>query len=402
MNLTFGQPMNTRSTKSSTTSSDTVAKATTSMTKGNLTQTDSSSRDSYSLSSSQSNTALRSHNGDYTQQSQSTKVFSSIKSKETSHPGSHLQSSLLSTQTISSSHSVPPISSAASPAASSATTTRTVSMSNVPGFYEILPDGSTTNVEITTTVTSPPPGFSTIATRNSLWTGDTTTVSAGTTYPVIYGCSVCGGEHHGIIIFGLGGKPSDPKRSGCGSGILSIFKSLFGCGSEFKFPPSWGLPPFIVGPSGNPIPEETQPNPNDPEPEPEEEPQTSPEATSPKTTSSQTTSSQTASSQTTSSQITSSQTTFSEVTSSTTSSTIACSAIMTPIPYAVFLHENVSEAELNAVSSYLQEEVGGPDVVAEISLGTRPGDSMFAALIDNCVASKIGAHPSVGKKFPSG
>ena len=72
---------------------------------------------------------------------------------------------------------------------------------------------------------------------------------------------------------------------------------------------------------------------------------------------------------------------------------------MTPTPHAVFLVETVSEAELKNLSSYLQEEIGGPDVVAEISLGATPGDSMFAARINDCMASKIDAHPSVSRFF---
>ena len=226
-------------------------------TKKMLTRGNSSLQDSYSLSSNQNASALS--RGTY-----SIEVASSTIPKQTSRQTPNLQGASLTSQPFSSSRSVLTISSP----------TSMVSKSSVLGFYEILPDGSSTTVNITTTITSPPSGFSTISASNSLWTGDTTTQSGGTIYPVIYGCLVCGSKHHGIILTGLGGLPSEPKRTGCGSGIASLFRSYFGCGSAFKFPPLWSLPPFIVGPLGNPIPEEAQPDLNDPEPDPEEKQQT--------------------------------------------------------------------------------------------------------------------------------
>ncbi|KAH7327189.1 hypothetical protein BKA65DRAFT_566531 [Rhexocercosporidium sp. MPI-PUGE-AT-0058] len=57
----------------------------------------------------------------------------------------------------------------------------------------------------TITVTTSPPGFSTEATTNSLWTGNTwiTTESHGraTIVPVLVGCHRCGGTHGGIILW---------------------------------------------------------------------------------------------------------------------------------------------------------------------------------------------------------
>ena len=136
----------------------------------------------------------------------------------------------------------------------SASSGPTKTSSNTPvvsEFYEILPGGVTTSYSITTTITSPPPGFSTFLASNSSWTGDTTTVSDDTTYPVIFGCAKCTGSHQGLVIMGLGGKTSDPGRTGCGSGI---FRSIFGCGTEFNFPPIWGITPFIIDPLGDPVP----------------------------------------------------------------------------------------------------------------------------------------------------
>ena len=74
----------------------------------------------------------------------------------------------------------------------------------------------------------------------------------GTIFPVLVGCNVCGGPHHGIVVSGLGGGPTDPPRTGCGSG--SIFASLFGCGAEFVFPL---LPAFVIGMDGMPIDEDS-------------------------------------------------------------------------------------------------------------------------------------------------
>ena len=366
---TSGQLMEAKSKSSSTTFMSTTQEAA-NITTGIISTPTSKLQSSTSLSYSQRSTVVSSRAAISTDKPRPQSVLSSTMSSSISRLGTNSQTSFIRSQTISSSH----FPSATSRALITATTTK----SSIPAFYEVFPDGSTTTLDITMTITSPPPGFSTISASNSLWTGDTTIVSAGTTYPVIYGCSVCGGRHHGIILTGLGGKPGLPKRNGCGSGILSIFKSIFGCGSEFNFPPVWGLPPFVNGPLGNPIPLEPQPNPYDPEPD--EEPETSPEPTSPEVTSVE---------------ITKSSASTVKASSTKASSTSACSATTSPIPYAIFLVDNVSGAELSALSEYFQEEIGGPEVVGEIPLGVNAGDSIFAALIDNCVASKIGTHPSV-------
>lgn len=58
--------------------------------------------------------------------------------------------------------------------------------------------------------------------------------------------------------------------------------------------------------------------------------------------------------------------------------------------------DGVNSSDLDALSVYLQEEVGGPSFFAEIPLGIDNAASMFAALTDDCVASRIDTHPSVG------
>ena len=255
----------------------------------------------------------------------------------------------------------------------------------VSAFYEVLSGGVTTYYNITATITSPPPGFTTIMASNSQWTGDTTTVSDGTTYPVIYGCTGCGGLHHGIVIAGLGGGPTDPKREGCRSGIFAIFRSIFGCGTGFTFPSIWGLPPFIIDPLGDPVPlapgSETDP---DPDEDPDDETSSKPQSNGP--------SSSRASLTPSLSRASSSTPTF----STSASSVASCSPSSTPNLYAIFLVTGITDAEVGSLSTYLQE-VGGPDVVAPISLGIDDVATMFVAVIDDCVASKIDAHPSVIK-----
>jgi len=126
------------------------------------------------------------------------------------------------------------------------------------------------SVQITTTITTTPPGFQTSVMSNSLWSSNTVTTISGTVFPVIYCGSSCGGEHHGIVISGLGGRPQDPPRTGCGgTGILAIFRSIFSCGTKFIF--SWikGLVPFSIGLDGTPDTDpDTNPteNPNQPKP----------------------------------------------------------------------------------------------------------------------------------------
>ena len=106
-------------------------------------------------------------------------------------------------------------------------------------------------VPITTTITSPPSAYRTSLVSNTLWHSDTTTTSGATIFPVFYSCgTLCGGDDHGLIIKGLGGDPTDPIRTGCGQGLIgSVFRSLFGCGTEFNFPP---LVPFAIGVDGAP------------------------------------------------------------------------------------------------------------------------------------------------------
>lgn len=250
---------------------------------------------------------------------------------------------------------------------SPSTSSSVLSTSVAVGFYEQLPDGVTTYFDITATITSPPPSFTTISASNSQWTGDTTIVSDGTTYPVIYGCAQCGGKHHGIIVGGLGGKPGDPKRNGCGSGILAIFRSIFGCGTEFIIP---GLPPFIIDPLGDPV---TSAPETDPDPGPGQHLSDNPRSNGPSLSQAFSTP------------------TFSRALSSTS----LCSATSTPSLYGIFLADGITKAEITSLSTYLQEEVGGPDLVSAISLSVDNVASMFAALMDNCVALKIGSHPSV-------
>lgn len=381
LSSTSGQPFNSNVVASSITSSDTLQKAGKVTAKETLTRPTKVLQSLSSFSFSQGSTALSGSSESSTRDSGQKSMPSSTQSRRISRTGRKSQTSLPPSRILSSSRGAS--------ATSDPTITATFSMSSILGFYEILPDNSTTTINITTTITSPPPKFSTVAASNSLWTGDTTTVSAGTTYPVIYGCSACGGKHHGMMVSGLGGTRSDPKRKGCRSGFLSLFKSLFGCGTAFIFPPLWGLPPFVVGPLGNPIPLETQPNTNDSEPEEQEETETLAKATMSRDTMSRATPSRATS-----------RATLSKTSSSMASSTAACSVTTTPISYAIFLVENVSKAELIILSSYFEEEVGGPDVVGEIPLGINAGDSLFAGLIDNCVASKIGTHPTVGSSTP--
>ena len=91
---------------------------------------------------------------------------------------------------------------------------------------------NTYSVAITTTITSPPSAYFTLTASNSDWTTDTFTSMDGTLRPVLVGCKVCGGPHHGIVLAGLG--------------------SAIGSGSEFDLSP---LPPFVVGTDGTPIEE---------------------------------------------------------------------------------------------------------------------------------------------------
>ena len=398
-NSTFSQRLPFQSSVSSTAQRSSGPK-TAVTTNSDLVQASSNLQNLRSLSLSQTHTVQSDHNGSSTLTSRSIQVSFSRTSEQSIRQTLNSPSITLTSQSFSSSQSFSAITSAISPALARTTTTGVVSKSSVLGFYIVLTDGSTTTINATTTITSPPTDFSTISASNALWTGDTTTQSAGTVFPVLYGCKLCGGRHHGLILGGLGGLPGLPKRHGCG-GFVSIFRSPFGCGSVFSFPPLWGLPPFVLGPLGNPIPEKAQPDPTDPESEPEEDPEISSEATSPRSIISQDNPSSTTAPQLTTSELISSKTTASITSSSVSSSTRNCAATGTPKPYAVFLVESLSQAGLKNLSSYLQQEVGGPDVIAEIALGPTPGDSMFAARINDCMASKIGAQPSVSDEFIS-
>ena len=341
-----------------------------------------------------------------------------------------------------------------SSASSSPTKTSSSNSALVSGFYEILTGGTTTYFSITTTITSPPTGFATRLASNSQWSGDTNTVIDQTTYPVLYGCAYCGGSHHGIILVGLGGTSSDPTRTGCGSGILAVFRSIFGCGTEFNFPSIWDLPAFIIDPSGDPVPLEPESVPDqdsDPDPESSSDqktvqtsqsrsddptlsrasstltslaptslnptslnstqsnsiPSTSiPSASIPSTStpstsissasiSSSSTSSTSISSALNSSSLTSSASNFSSSTSSASissasaSSVVNCSSSATPITHGVFLTVGMTSVELNNFSAFLIDEVGDAALVAQIST------SMFAAVVNDCVASRIDTHTSV-------
>ncbi len=97
----------------------------------------------------------------------------------------------------------------------------------------------TSAVVLRTTITTVS-GLSTAILSNPAWTGNTaitstiidgsSTVTA--TLPVLYGCSLCGEDNHGLVIWGL---PADTGKS----------KVIY------DLP---GLPPFTIGPSGQPVP----------------------------------------------------------------------------------------------------------------------------------------------------
>ena len=130
-----------------------------------------------------------------------------------------------------------------------------------------------------------------------------------------------------------------------------MFRSIFGCGTEFNFPSSWGLPQFIIDPLGDPVTSAPETD-----PDPDKEPTGKPRSNGPSL----------------------SQTSSTPTISIPASSTASCSPASTPDLYAIFLVNEVTDAEVGSLSTYLQEEVGGPEVVATIS------------------ASKINSHPSVG------
>lgn len=55
----------------------------------------------------------------------------------------------------------------------------------------------------------------------------------------------------------------------------------------------------------------------------------------------------------------------------------------------------MNNTQLDTVSAYLQGEVRGPDLVAEIPRGVDNTTSIFVARMDTCVASRIDTHASV-------
>ena len=128
----------------------------------------------------------------------------------------------------------------------------TSSLSQAYGISSVLTNAN--NNGNGTTITSPPAGFTTFTASNPLWNSDTTTVINGTIFPVWYL-----GNHEGIVLEGLGGKPDDPMRPGCSG----LFRSLIGCGTWIKLP---GFPTFKISANGVPIPQDpgNDGNPNDP------------------------------------------------------------------------------------------------------------------------------------------
>lgn len=120
-------------------------------------------------------------------------------------------------------------------------TTQAPGLTQAPAPFSI--SVTTNNTGNGSTITSPPPGFSTFTASNPLWTSDTSTEINGTLCPVFYV-----GHHEGIVLAGLGGKPDDPVRPGCSG----LFKSFIGCGTWIKLP---HLGIFRINSDGVPIPQ---------------------------------------------------------------------------------------------------------------------------------------------------
>ncbi|MCJ1433062.1 hypothetical protein MMC27_002421 [Xylographa pallens] len=112
-------------------------------------------------------------------------------------------------------------------------------------------------LSITTTITTTPPGFSASTTSNPAWTSDTVATISGTMYPVLVNCgSFCGPPGSAVLLFCLGGLPSDPIGPGFGGGgLLGLFRSIFSCGTLFNF---GSFPSFTININGIPEPEPGQ------------------------------------------------------------------------------------------------------------------------------------------------
>ena len=211
-------------------------------------------------------------------------------------------------------------------------------------------------VPITTTITSPPAFFSTSLAFNTEWTSDTVTMIHGTQCPVLYDCEkVCGGVHHGLIIWGLGGRPVDPVRPGCPAssprkrGLLGpLFRSTFGCGTEFDLPP---IPkPFVIDNIGEP--EEVDPDNDDGD----ENDKTTMTNTSPTSTT--------------------------QVSSSTSKATSSAASTQ----YVIFPTSGATKAQISNITDTLNV---GSEYVLQIELGSAVDEVMFVGVIDESFASLI-------------
>ncbi|KAF6225905.1 hypothetical protein HO133_009908 [Letharia lupina] len=222
---------------------------------------------------------------------------------------------------------------------------------------------------ITTTITSPPSAYFTSTASNSDWTTDTTTLIDGTIRPVLVGCKVCGGLHHGIVIAGLGGAQADPRRTGCGSG--SIFGSVFGCGSEFDFAP---LPPFIIGLDGIPTEESADGEGGDSKvceddnicSLPTSEEKKSQEPTT----------------------LTIMPTSISSLGSSTISDTTPSTSGGSSREYMIFPTAGITSSELTALTEYFTDELGAGNVLP-ISLNDAGDQVMYVAYSSEIFASDL-------------
>ena len=236
------------------------------------------------------------------------------------------------------------------------------------------------SMPITTTITSPPSAYFTSTASNSDWTTDTTTIIEGTIRPVLVGCKVCGGLHHGIVIAGLGGAQADPRRTGCGSG--SIFGSVFGCGSEFDFAP---LPPFIIGLDGIPTEESADGEGGDSKlceddnicSLPTSEEKKSQEPTT----------------------LTIMPTSTSSLGSSTISDTTPSTSGGSSREYMIFPTAGITFSELTALTEYFTDELGAGNVLP-ISLNDAGDQVMYVAYSSEIFASDLQTlNPKVCKFF---
>lgn len=240
---------------------------------------------------------------------------------------------------------------------------------------------SSYSVPITTTITSPPFAYFTSIASNSDWTTDTAITIDGTILPVLVGCSVCGGSHHGLVIGGLGGGPLDPVRPGCGSG--SFFGSVFGCGSEFDIPP---LPPFVIESDGKPLQEATGGDDSDGEKACEDEDSCTLTMSKPRKTQGATTS-------------TPIPTSTSSLTSSSVSKTMTSTSGGLSSEYMVFPTAGTTPAELTALTRNFTEELGS-DNVLPVSLSEDGDDFMYILYMSGSFASNLQrSEPKVCNKF---